>query len=121
MSVVAEHMGRRAKLGSYSHFSDEFVRGFAKGNPEVAEIIIAGLAKTWPRDNAPMLKTETQGELVKLFPKLSPAGKGQFLKLASAWRIEGVEKYAAETAQGLMTVATDEKRADPDRIAAAKQ
>src|SRR5207237_209916 len=67
------------------------------------------------------LKTETQQDLVKLFPKLSPAGKGQFLKLASAWRIEGVEKNAAETAQGLMTVATDEKRPDPDRIAAAKQ
>src|SRR5947199_278421 len=83
--------------------------------PTFAEVILGGLAKGWPKGKVVPLKAETEQALEKLLTTLTPAGKSQLLKLAAAWGSQGLAKYAAEAAQGLLAVIADEKRSDAAR------
>jgi putative membrane-bound dehydrogenase-like protein len=117
VAVVAEHHGRDGE----TRWLDRMLQALAVGEPAVAEAIVTGLARGWPRAKAVALKAETEEQLAKLWTRASPACKGQLIKLAAAWGTESLAKYAAEAAQALLSVIGDEQRTDAARVAAARQ
>ncbi len=100
---------------------DTLLTAVAGADPAVAEVILAGMAKGWPRGKAVTLSAATEQALAKRLPALTPAGKGQLLRLAAAWGAQGLTKYAAEAAQGLLGVIGDDKQSDAAQSAAARQ
>jgi putative heme-binding domain-containing protein len=93
----------------------------ADAQPLVAEAVVNGLAKGWPKAQPAQLSAEAEQATVALFKKLSPAGQGQLVNLQARLGNKGLEKYAAEIIAALLEKATDEKVSDADRIAAVRQ
>jgi putative heme-binding domain-containing protein len=117
VAVVAEHLAG----GGQAEALEPLLGTLGSADPAIAEIVIGGLAKGWPKTKTVALRGETEQAMEKLLAKLSPAGKSQLLRLAAGWGSQGLAKYAAAVAEGLFATTTDEKRADADRIAAARQ
>jgi putative membrane-bound dehydrogenase-like protein len=116
-AIIAEHRGR----GGSAEGLDGLLRAVAGTDPAVAEVILTGLAKGWPRGTAVGLKEETEEHLEKLLTNLTPAGKGELLRLATALGSQRLTKYAAEATQALLAVIGNDKRGDAARVAAARQ
>jgi putative membrane-bound dehydrogenase-like protein len=117
VAVVAEHFGRTGKTERLG----QLIAALTTASPEVSEVIVAGMAKGWPKGKSAELTPETEKRLESLLTSLSPAGKGQLLKLAASWGSHGLTKYAAEANKALLEVIRNEKQTDTARIAAGKQ
>ena len=87
----------------------------------MAEAVVAGLAKGWPKGKTAELNDDTEKALARLLVRLSPGTKGSLIKLATLWGSKGFEKYAAETTTSLLAVVADEKAGDTARVDAARQ
>jgi putative membrane-bound dehydrogenase-like protein len=117
VTVVAEH---RARGGSADGWN-VLMTTIAGADPTVAEVMLAGFAKGWPRGKTVTLSADAERAMEKMLGTLDPAGKGHLLRLAAAWGSPGLTKYAAEAAKGLLAVIEDDKRGDAARTAAARQ
>jgi len=117
VTIVAEHYARVGPAEAL----DEAFAPIVNTNPAVVEAILNGLAKGWPRSKTATFKAETEDQLLKLLPKLSPSSKAQLLKLASIWGVNSLTKHAAEAVKDLLASASNEKHGDTARVAAAKQ
>jgi putative membrane-bound dehydrogenase-like protein len=114
---VAEHYAR----GGPSASIGDLLVALADSDAKAAEIILAGLSKGWPKNHPAELAEANEDALAKLLPKLSPAAKGQLLRLATLWGSRRFEKDSEAIAQSLLTLITDVKQSDDQRIAAAGQ
>jgi putative membrane-bound dehydrogenase-like protein len=115
LSIVAEHYARG---GNYSAM---LIGRLKVSHPKTADIILAALAKGWPRDSKPALTAETEADLGELFKTLSPAGKGHLLKLATTWGSKRFADQAAEITRSMLSSITDEKQTEEVRTAAVRQ
>jgi putative heme-binding domain-containing protein len=91
-AIVAEHFARGAPLDQ----TGPLVAALVDADLQTAEAIVRGLAKGWPRDRQPQLEPDTEQALSRLAGKLSAAGRGQVLRLASAWGSRQLVEQAAE-------------------------
>ncbi|HEX7446185.1 MAG TPA: PVC-type heme-binding CxxCH protein [Pirellulales bacterium] len=117
VSTVAEHYARGGQADSL----DSLVSSLAEADAQIAESIIAGLAKGWPKNQTVALDAHAQQALQKLLPRLSPGGQGQLVKLSTAWGSESLAKFADEIAQSLLAIIADEQQGDDPRLASARQ
>jgi len=117
VAIVAEHYARGVPADSIG----SLIVALSTAEPPVAETIIAGLAKGWPKDKPARLDPATEEALVQLIPKVSPVGRGQLVSLATRWGSRMLEKYGAEIVAAFLAQVHDEKLDDKARIAAAGQ
>jgi uncharacterized protein len=115
--VVAEHYGRGGPSGSVG----SVLSALEKSDARVTEAVVGALAKGWPRGKRVKLTEETEKVMARLLPRLGPGGKGQLLKLATAWGSKAFEKHAAEVAKDLAEAVADEDQPAGRRIASARQ
>jgi putative membrane-bound dehydrogenase-like protein len=117
IGTVAEHYAR----GGPSKNAGAVIAALTDADPKVAEVVIAGLAKGWPRNTTAELNDETEKALATLLTRVPAGAKGQLIKLASAWGSKGFEKYTDEAVKSLLAAISDSKQSDSARAAAAKQ
>jgi putative heme-binding domain-containing protein len=117
VAQVAEHFAR----GGATTSAASLIPPLADADPKVAEVVLAGLTRGWPISRRPTLSPDTEATMARLLVRLSPGGKGQLLRLAGAWGSQALNKHTEEIARSLLTIVTDEKKPEPDRIAAARQ
>jgi uncharacterized protein len=117
VGIVAEHYGR----GAPADTAGSVVAALADAPAPIAETVITGMAAGWPRGKTAQLTDDTEKAMARLLARLSPAGRGGLIKLATAWGSKGFEKYAAETTTSLFAVIADQKAGDTARADAARQ
>ncbi len=114
---VAEHHARGVAPGS----SPEVLVGLKDANPLVAESVIAGLARGWPKDRPPVLDEAVDRALVELLKTASPAGRAQLVGLAGRWGSKAIESSAGEIAASFLATAGGEKEPEAARVEAARR
>jgi uncharacterized protein len=114
---TAEHLARGADVTALG----PLLELLADANPRVADAVVTGLARGWPKDRPPQLTEATEKALVKLVPKLTSAARAQLVALASRWGSKALERHAAEVAVSLLAQARNGKETDASRIQAAAQ
>lgn len=117
VAVVAEHYARGGpedKVGS-------MLAGLETSDPRLAETIVGGLVKGWPKGKTVKLDEEVETALLHLLPRLPAGSQSQLVRLVTAWGSEKFQKYADEIVQSLTATVGDEKQADGARVAAARQ
>jgi uncharacterized protein len=117
LGIVAEHYARRGPTDSVG----ALLTKLPDGDPRVTEVILASLAKGWPRNRAAELKEAEEKALAALLPKLSAAGKSNLLKLASSWGNQSLGKFTEEIAASLLKTALDESKEEALRLGSVKQ
>jgi putative membrane-bound dehydrogenase-like protein len=112
---VAEHYGRMgdAPLPLWSALADT--------DRSTAEAILAGLAKAWSKSPSEKLTGEIEDAMLRLLPRLAPAGKGHLMKIAIAWGSKKFAEQAGEITKSLFTTIADETVAESARVNAARQ
>ncbi|MGH7135462.1 MAG: c-type cytochrome, partial [Pirellulales bacterium] len=117
VAIVSEHYARGGPTDSVGSLLEKI----AGADPQLAQTIIAGLAKGWPSGRKVELSGAAEEVLAKLLPRLSTGSRGQLVKLATSWGSEKLQKYADEITESLTSVVADDKRSDDERVAAARQ
>ncbi len=112
---VAEHFARGVAAGS----TVDVLLGLKDADRGVADAVIAGLAKGWPRDRKPSLDEASERAMVELLTKVSPAARAQLVSLAGRWGSKAIEAHSGEIASSFLAAARDEKRPEADRVDAA--
>jgi putative membrane-bound dehydrogenase-like protein len=117
VSRVAEHYAR----GGPSESVGALMAVLSEYRPGLADAVVAGLVRGWPRDKPAKLTDDQEKAMVALLPKLSASSRGPLVSLAGRWGSKGLEKYTGEIAATLLATARDDKRDDETRSAAARQ
>jgi putative membrane-bound dehydrogenase-like protein len=117
VTIAAEHYAR----GNPGDSVAELIRKLPQTLPPVAEAIITGLAKGWPKDKPAKLDDATETALFDLLKQLPPASRAPLVTLASRWGSKKLGQHVAEIAAALLATVQNEKVAERDRIAAASQ
>jgi uncharacterized protein len=117
IAIVAEHYARGGPVDS----SGTLVAELGKAEPRIAEMVIASLAKGWPRGKTMELSASNEKVLQDLLPRLAPAARGQLFRLAAAWGSKSFVKQAEAIATSLLGVLRDEKESEAQRLSAARQ
>ncbi len=115
--IVAEHYARGGPTDSVGGVLSKL----ADADPTLAETVVRGLAKGWPRSSTPKLTEAVDKDLVRLAARLSPEKRAVLVQLASSWGSKGFEKIAAEMPRLLLAKITDDKLKSEDRTAAARE
>lgn len=116
-AIVAEHYARRGPLDTVG----PLVATLADAKSGVADAVIGGLARGWPRSQSVELSADAEATLAKLLPELSTGGKGQLIRLATLWGSKALEKHGEEIAAAMLASAADSKQRDSARAEAARQ
>jgi uncharacterized protein len=114
---VAEHYAR----GATEKTSGDVLVGLKDADPAVADAIVAGLVKGWPKDKKPTLDDATDKAMIELLTKVSPAARAQLVSLASRWGSKAIESHSSEIASTFLAVAQDDKKPEADRVDAAQR
>jgi putative membrane-bound dehydrogenase-like protein len=114
---VAEHHGRGAPVATVR----ALLQDLAAAPGPIAEPVVLGLARGWPRDKSPTLTAEDDKALATLAPELPLTARGQLVMLAERWGSKALAKYASEISSGLLAQAKNEKEGDKTRMSAATQ
>ena len=115
---VAEHFGRGAPVDS---IGDVLLANAKHPSSPVLEDTIAGLSAGWPKDKPAKLDEAAEKSLLDLLNQLAPAQRGLLVNLAARLGSKALESHVAEIAKGFLSVASDDKAKEADRIVAAKQ
>ncbi len=116
-AIVAEHYARLGPVDSVG----TLVARLADADPAVAETVIRGLAKGWPKKQVPKLDQRAEEALARLAGRLVPAKRAMLIRLASAWGSKQFEKVAAEVVAALVARVKDESLGAGDRVTAARE
>ena len=122
---VAEHHARGVVAGSKADVLVSLATAkpgvIGTVDPAIADAIVAGLARGWPKDKPPALDAETDGALVKLLAVVSPSARAQLVSLAGRWGSKAIEAKAGEIASTFLASVADDNLAEPARVDAAKR
>ena len=114
---VAEHYARGAVAGA----SADVLVGLTDADKGIADAVVAGLAKGWPKDRKPNLDDASDKALVDLLTKVSPAARAQLVSLAARWGSKAIEANSAEIASTFLATVQDEKKPEAARVDAAQR
>ena len=115
IQIVAEHFAR----GPQSPDLNTIMARLPEASPEIINAVLTGFVKGWPKNRKPELSAELEGSFVKLFAKLSPAARGNLLRLAESWGSVALEKHSKEITENLLTQIRDANVNDETRISSA--
>ena len=94
----------------------------AKAPPAVAETLVEGVSKGWPRDQKNQISEENEKALLARLADLAPGTRGQLVRLSTGyWGSKAFAAHIGEIAKSLQAAVADSKKSDNDRIQAAKQ
>jgi putative membrane-bound dehydrogenase-like protein len=114
--IVAEH---------YARGGPDSVAGLlaslASAEPSVADVVVRGLARGWPKNKQVLLDEAAAGHVQKLLGQLPPASRGQLVKLAASWGSKQFERFAVQVREDLLKQLGDASADDSRRIAAATE
>lgn len=116
-AIVAEHYSR----GNPQDTVGPLLVALAGADRAIADVIVAGLTKGWPKNQPAKLDAGVEQAVVGLLKTLSPGAQGQLINLAASWGSKAFEKNSAEIAASLLAAASDEKQGDAARVASARQ
>ncbi len=114
---VAEHLGR----GGADDGLSTLLVSLGKSQPSVAEVILDGLARGWPRGKTAKLDEKSAAELVALLPRLSPAARVKLVSLGSRLGSTELQKHKSEIVSAFMAVVKDDKQNDLERAKSARE
>ena len=114
---VAEHFARSAQAGT----PVDLLVGLTSADKALADAIVGGLAKGWPKDKKPTLDAATDKAMVELLTRVSPAARSQLVSLASRWGSQAIEASSAEIVATFLKIAQDDKQPEASRIDAAQR
>ncbi|MGE5191013.1 MAG: c-type cytochrome, partial [Deltaproteobacteria bacterium] len=117
IGIVAVHYARTAEPGTLV----PLLTALERAMPPVADAMINGLDRGWPRDKAARLGDVGDDALVKLFQKATAGSRSRLVGLGSRWGSRKLEQFAAEISATLLARIQDEKQPDAARVAAAGQ
>lgn len=117
LAIVAEHYARGGPTGTVAGLLADLVQA----DPATAEVIVAGLAKGWPRGKTVQPIGETEKNLTLLAARLPADARGPVIRLATSLGSDQFSKQSTETAKALVATVLDDKAKDEERIAAARQ
>jgi uncharacterized protein len=115
ISLVAAHHARGAPRDTIGGMLPILLQA----HPSVAEAIVAGLERGWPKDKPPVLEAAQENALVALFEKLPSSGRGRVISLASRWGSKKLAEFGAQLAATFLVQLQDAKLTDRERLAAA--
>ncbi len=116
-AIVAEHYARGGPADSVG----ALVAALGEAEPSIANAVITGLARGWPKEPAPKLDGRLEQDLERLVNRLPLERRGVLIRLAIAWGSKHFEKYAAEATRLLLARIKDDSLKAEDRIAAARE
>jgi putative membrane-bound dehydrogenase-like protein len=116
-TTIAEHHARGGPVASIGGL----VARLPDADVRVADAVVRGLAKGWPKGQPLSLEDRIEADLERLVARLSPERRGLLIELATTWGSKRFEKYAAEAARSLLTRVQNEALAVEERIAAARE
>ncbi|HVX10593.1 MAG TPA: PVC-type heme-binding CxxCH protein [Pirellulales bacterium] len=117
VAVVSEHYARGEPVDSVG----SLLVALADADPPVAETIVGGLAKGWPKKGTVELNAAAEQAIGRLLPRLSTGFQGQLVKLATAWGSKRLQEHADQIVESLLALVSDEQRADDERVTAGRQ
>lgn len=112
---IAEHLARGGPGGTIG----PLVAKFASADAKVADPLILGLARGWPRETPATLSEADEKALVTLMPGLSADSRGALVRLAGRWGSKRLDKYSGEVAASLLAEVKDASKSDDARASAA--
>ncbi len=115
IAIVAAHLARSADSESIAPLLAVLERAL----PAVADTIILGLDRGWPKGKPVVLGKAGEETLVKLFEKSTPASRSRLVGLASRWGNSKLDEFAARISADLLAEIQNEKLPEAARIAAA--
>src|SRR5260370_13603448 len=92
ITLVAAHYARAAETDTLV----SLLAALEQALPSVAEAIVLGLDRGWPKDKPLALSEAGDDALVKLFQKSTPASRSRLVGLSSRWGSRKLERYAGE-------------------------
>jgi putative membrane-bound dehydrogenase-like protein len=116
-AIVAEHYARGGPVDTLG----SLVTYLAAADAPVADAVVRGLARGWPKDRAPRLDEKVEKALDRIASHLSPARRALLVQLATGWGSQKFEKYAAEVSKALRARIKDAKLPSDERLAAARE
>ena len=114
---VAEHYARGGPADSVG----AVLAALSKADRRVADAIVGGLAKGWPKGKPATLDAAAETSMVGLAKDLGSTARTQLVGLAEGWGSRAFEARAAEIVGALMADVQDAAKADDARIFAARQ
>jgi putative membrane-bound dehydrogenase-like protein len=114
---VAEHYARGVPADSVGGV----LAALDGADRRVAESIIEGLARGWPKGRPARLDESAERAIAGLSARLSPEARGRLLTLAATWGSRAFEKRAAELAASFLATVRDESQGDRARADAARE
>lgn len=81
VAIVTEHYSRGGPTDSIA----ELLPAIVDAQPQVAEAIVTGLAKGWPKDSKPQITAAMDDSLASLIEKLPASSRGQLIRMAVNW------------------------------------
>ena len=117
IEIISEHYAR----GGPAQTAGSLAAALADAPAPVAEAVVAGMARGWPRSKTADLTEDTEKALTRLLARLPASSKSSLIRLATTWGSKSFENSAAETLKSLLNVVADEKAADTARADAARQ
>jgi putative heme-binding domain-containing protein len=115
-TIVAEH---RARSGPHDTV-DALVEGMVASDVKLADAVVSGLARGWPKDCRPKLSASAEEGLLRLADRLPTERRATLVQLAAAWQSTKLERYAADVADSYLKRVADESLPDAQRIEAAR-
>jgi putative membrane-bound dehydrogenase-like protein len=115
IAIVAEHYARGSEADAH------VIRVVGKAQPAVAEAIVRGLARGWPRDRKVTLTPELERTLTALFEQLPASAKAQVANLATRWGSQQLGQQIAAMAATILESAGKDNLPDSERLSAAAQ
>ncbi len=115
---VAEHLARSRVSKSQM---DELLLSLKDAHPRVVETVLSGLNQGWPRDYSISISPAAEEVLIAWLNELSPAAKGQLVRLSTAWGSRKLEEYSAQIVADLLTIVADKAIGVERRVEAARQ
>ncbi len=117
IAIIAQHYARTAEPDTIK----SILTALEGALPAVADAIIAGVERGWPKDKPVKLGESGEAQLVTLFQKSTPASRSRLVSLGSRWGSATLEKFSIEISSSLMAQVNDENQPDAKRVAAAAQ
>ncbi len=116
LAIVTEHYARGAPASLPS-----LLAALTHSEPAFTDVVLASVAKGWPRTAKLNDLSEAEKGMTELLPKLANAGKGHLLKLATVLGSKTFGKHLAEITAALKAGLANDKETDEKRLESARQ
>ncbi|MDB5347975.1 MAG: Trehalose utilization [Schlesneria sp.] len=117
LAIIAEHYAR----GLPAETAPALVASLGIAKPEIVEPVLSGMAKGWPRNKPLELSEASDKALVELLGKIPASTRGALINLSLRWGSKQLQAHVVEISKSFLDIVQNDKAAEADRVAAARQ